>query len=439
MTRPEPLQPAFDFSAAPEPASLFHGSAELHLGDDRHTGIGEVLLRFQPDPRIVINAKFQGSQETVLSLAFSNSNDPSFFLNNQQIKGVLTKVSTIAEDMIGLDWIPEIHPFVMGDMKAKTSVTMVTHLFNFPDFRSGQHQVNVVPAGCHLLILDCEEWQILLQSLANNATHAAWERLKQEGGCFLTHVAQLKRKDGKPFSGEEAEEPLLILANFLSFVKGSRFSTVCEVGLDATGAKTYENFASPRTNGPMRSWFEERKGHQAEILFPLFVKRWQQSKEWRDCLVHAIYWYTQANTDGSHPGIDSAIILAQTALERLAYHHLVVDRKMISSEGFKKLVASDRLRMLLSSLNIPIGITGATPDIQHVAKWIDGPHAMTDIRNSLVHPDNKKDVGNCYFDAWKLSIWYLELSILALCQYNDTYKNFLRMGQIDYVPWKNKI
>ncbi|KAF1727713.1 hypothetical protein CSC76_08970 [Pseudoxanthomonas mexicana] len=176
----------------------------------------------------------------------------------------------------------------------------------------------------------------------------------------------------------------------------------------------------------------------------MFAKRWQQSEEWKDCLRSAIYWYAQANTSGGSPGIDAAIILAQSALERLAHHYLVVDKKMISPEGLDRLKASDRLRLLFSSLNIPLDIGVSTPEIQKVApgfKWVDAPHAMTDIRNELVHPASKKQVSNCFFDAWRLSLWYLELSLLALCSYDDTYTSRLTAKyatQSEKVPWEKK-
>src|SRR5690606_23817049 len=130
-----------------------------------------------------------------------------------------------------------------------------------------------------------------------------------------------------------------------------------------------------------------------------------------ECLRAVIYWYMQANTRGRSPSIDTAIILAQVALERLAHHYIVVDRKMVSGKGFDDLRASDRLRMLFSLCGIPNKITNVVPDICKAndsfnknSKWLDGGHAIADIRNSLVHPVSKKDVRNCYVDAWKLSL-----------------------------------
>ncbi|MDR5171088.1 hypothetical protein IHQ56_04565 [Methylobacillus flagellatus] len=442
MSRPAPVQPAYDFSSASDPVVLLRGAAEVCIRDDHFFGEAELLLRFAPAPRVIFHAKtpMTGGQE--FPFFFDNSIEPSFSFNGQKIDGFLGGWKANA-DALELDWHPESEPVVLCDMQSKTSVAAIFHLFNFPDFRGGLHQ-EVAPLGCALLVLESEEWKISLQELPGNATREAWNRIKNEGGCFLTHVVKMERKEGEVFSGEDASEQYFLLANFLSFVKGGRCWPVCGVGLDAIGQKTWETFASPRISNPPYSWFNPFKASQAEHLFPLFAKRWQQSEEWRDCLRSAIYWYAQANTGGGSPGIDAAIILAQSALERLAHHYLVVDKKMISPEGLDRLKASDRLRLLFSSLHLPVEISAATPEIQKVAsnfKWVDAPQAMTDIRNELVHPVSKKQVSNCFFDAWKLSLWYLELSLLALCGYADTYTSRLTakyVTQSEKVPWEKK-
>lgn len=38
MMRPDPLQPAYDFSSTPDPVTLLRGAVEVGLGNDRFTG-----------------------------------------------------------------------------------------------------------------------------------------------------------------------------------------------------------------------------------------------------------------------------------------------------------------------------------------------------------------------------------------------------------------
>jgi hypothetical protein len=62
--------------------------------------------------------------------------------------------------------------------------------------------------------------------------------------------------------------------------------------------------------------------------------------------------------------------------------------------------------------------------------WIDAPDAVTEIRNSLVHPEHKRrsQLERAYYDGWKLGLWYLELAILAICGYSGTMPIDLNSG-----------
>lgn len=437
----EPLRPLFDFSVTPAPVCLFRGELTLCWDGESHTSEAEVVLKLAPKPRISVESEISGLPASAINLLMNHLPGMTYSLEGQEIQGFVQNFDFNFANHAKLHISPRTEPFqVLGDMQARTSTSSIFHLFNFPDFLGKSKYAIPLPAGHRHIVLQDDKWQIVIHSLKE--TKEAIDKAKQEGGCFLTHVGKLARIDGANFSGDETNEQYHLAANFLSFVQGSRCWPVCIAGFDENGSMSWQTWASPPANTPAQSWFDSHHIVQAETLFPLFSKRWQQSESWQDCLRSAIYWYMQSNTKGGHPGIDSAIILAQAALERLTHHYVVVDRKMLSAEGFKALKVSDKLRMMFSSLNIPTDITEATPDIQHAAvqcRWADAPHALTDIRNSLVHPDSKKRVNGCYFDAWKLSLWYLELSILALCGYDGTYQNRLTaryVGQVEDVPWR---
>ena len=95
-------------------------------------------------------------------------------------------------------------------------------------------------------------------------------------------------------------------------------------------------------------------------------------------------------------------------------------------------------------MKIPLKIPPETPKLQHLSTlegWEDAPHAITEIRNSLIHPKDKSmgDMKAALDEAWNLSLWYLEMSILAICGYYGTYSNRLKqpwIGQTEDVPWK---
>ena len=152
-------------------------------------------------------------------------------------------------------------------------------------------------------------------------------------------------------------------------------------------------------------------------LFPGFMKRWVND-DWREALHEVIYWYLNANH--SSRGIDAGIILTQAAIERLSYEFSVKDRRLLTVNGFKALWASDKFRLLFSSVNIPLDIPAETSELQQLAgnsqiNWTDAPHALTEIRNSLVHPEHRRrgQVDSTDDEAWNLGLWYLEMGILS--------------------------
>ncbi|HOM97753.1 MAG TPA: hypothetical protein PLY41_05575, partial [Acetomicrobium sp.] len=230
----------------------------------------------------------------------------------------------------------------------------------------------------------------------------------------------------------------------LSFAKGGWCEPICAVGFDASEMRVWESLSSPRdTTLSFHSWFDSHTGDQLTSLFPAFMKRWE-NEDWREALHEVIYWYLNANY--SSRGIDAGIILTQAAIERLSYEFAVKHRRLLTVEGFKDLRASDKFRLLFSSVGIPLDIPVDTSELQRLAgntqmKWLDAPHALTEIRNSLVHPEHKRrgQLGSAYYEAWNFGLWCLEMGILAICGYSGTYGNRLKhryVGQIEDVPWK---
>ena len=122
-----------------------------------------------------------------------------------------------------------------------------------------------------------------------------------------------------------------------------------------------------------------------------------------------------------------------------------MEKAIISARGFKDIWASDRFRLLFSTLGLNQAIPSESVKMKQLSKntkmnWLDSPHALTEIRNTLVHPDhnNRDQVNSILFEAWTLGLWYLELSILATCGYTGTYRSRLKntwVGQVENVPW----
>ena len=128
--------------------------------------------------------------------------------------------------------------------------------------------------------------------------------------------------------------------------------------------------------------------------------------------------------------------------------YAVTEKKLLTKKGFDSLRASDKFRILFSSIGLPLGIPNNLTDFAQLAQskqgknqWGSSPEALTEIRNALVHPEKENIIedSQALFQAWNLLLWYLELSLLFLCGHKGTYANRLVLGHsvrtVEPVPW----
>jgi hypothetical protein len=297
---------------------------------------------------------------------------------------------------------------------------------------------------CGRAVLKANGWTITIVS--TDQTRELAKELKQQGGYVITHLAEITRDDRSPFSSESLESLLSCLQYFLSFTLGRWAGVALPVGFDADGRIVYEQWGLPiAADGSWNSsysWFDIHHGELLTEVFPGFVKLWT-NELWRQPLAHALYWYLGAGDRGVGIGVDTGLILAQTALEGLAWTYCVQERRMVSASAFKPrgLSASDKLRLLATSLSIPTGIPAELTALHSKPgkKWDDAMDAITGIRNSLVHSDATEQLpDNSYYDAWRLSLWFIDMVLLRLCGHTGKYANRLASrwtGSVTPVPW----
>ena len=329
----------------------------------------------------------------------------------------------------------------------------IFHLFNFPNFWAPDDQCKAATKRatqserkCKQAILKADGWIITISAL--DGINDLEKELDSQGGYLITHVGTISREDGTTFTSEQLDDLLTCLHHFLSFTLGCWAGLALPIGFDKDKNRVFEQWGVRRVaNGawnPRGSWFDRHHGELFSQVFPGFLSLWQNTI-WRQPLASAIYWYVEACDSTIGVGADTGIILAQTALELMAWTYCVTDREMVLPDTFKKpgaLKASDKLRMLTSNLGIPREIPSELPALRDHTdpKWGDGYHATTDIRNSIVHPDKKGTTANLYYPAYQLSLWYIDLVLLRLCGHNGYYANRLQdpnnwVGDVEPVPW----
>lgn len=410
------------------------------LGEKEYSSQAAVVLDadWSADVRTDVEPDFEDSLMFLSSMSGTNH----IVLNGQKIPVFISEISPSPTGGSIITFTPNQEPFPIKGVDETRLSKVIFHLFDFKDrFGTSRKVINSENSAYSLgiTLLESTKWKVELHETKN--TDKSDRRTNRYP--VLTHICCLTRTDGSEFDGKSARQMVLDLREFFTFSQGYFCPPVMPVGFDKNNNKVWAIGTSLHhpVKGAM-SWFDPHHSEQLAHLFPNFMSKFED-KRWRDTLHSVIYWYVRCNnTSGS--GIDSGIILSQVAIERLAYEYVVNQRKLIESGGFKDLKASDKYRLLFASLDIPTAIPSNLPKVQAIAKkfkYLDAPHFLTEIRNAIVHPDHKRrDIfSDLYYEGWRLGMWYLELTVLRLCDYKETYANRLPVehwiGQVDEVPW----
>ena len=300
--------------------------------------------------------------------------------------------------------------------------------------------------GNNRLSLSAKGWNITMDSLSN--IDQLEKELINSSGFAITHYGILEKKDGSLFDYQESKQIFDALKWYLSFVSGSSISPYALVGFNADHNEVWKGWKSscmfPYQNNI--SWVSKFDRQTFEEPFKGFADLYFDP-EWSDSLQQMIYIYVEANHVAIN--VESKIILLQSALELLAYEILVEKNRVLSPQGFERLPSGESIRLLFGWLKIPLDISAHLEVLHKTAKeqnWL-APDAITQIRNSIVHPTRKNRIklNNHYQEAYQvrhLCRWSLELCILKLCNYNGKYTNRLKRtqysGDVDPVPWSSE-
>jgi len=446
------IEPVYSQADPNQPIDLGRAAIQFDHEGMTHQGMANVTMKFAPSHRLEFVCPLEGQSQTIgLRLLFEADSKVQLTLTERGIT-FDALCAAVGGDCGGIVFRPR-ESGVVVTLPSSAISTATFHLFNFPDFNGPEDYILTTGSpplqgarGCGRVVLKADGWSITVA--ATDRTDRLTKALKAQGGYVLTHVGRIAREDGSTFSSEELDDLLSCLQYFLSFALGRWAGVALPIGFDADGNRVYEQWGMARTaDGPWNgsSWFDLRHGELLPEVFPGFLSLWTKEL-WRQPLTHALYWYLGACDRRVGIGVDTGLILAQTALELLAWTYCVLDRKMVSAKAFKPggLSAADKLRLLTSSLGIPQEIPPVLSALHGMQgkQWADGMDAIAGIRNSLVHPGGRSDLPEgSYYDGWRLSLWYIDLVLLRLCGHRGKYANRLTqrlVGVVESVPWAQK-
>lgn len=425
--------------------SLGHDAIEATWNGRRHAGRGHAILRFQPRLQLIIEAQFTGAAAEGVARSSIGVHQCKLRFGKSGAMStahILSVKETPHSATVNL--LP--NPQKMATRFSRRHARAMTfHILNFPDFFSldkDSSDINYIAEHSQRrlgrLILRDHHWHIEIQATAH--TSQLVKLLKTEGGFGITHVGRLTRIGCRSFTLAAAQSAMRELQLLLSFACGSPVTPALCIGVDGNDLKVFEDWGV-RTAISWEShcrWFDIHHGQSIAAVYPGFRKL-LCDQDWQDAVASALYWYLQSNRAGDGAGIDSGIILAHAALDRLAstclrQHSIALPKKSSSAE---------RMRRAFQIISLPGDIPRELSCIYRAKRrrlWQDSPEAITRIRNELVHPQGRLGVDVHQFlpEIWTLAQWYLELWLLRLSEYRGVYSKRLKqgwVGEVENVPW----
>lgn len=288
-------------------------------------------------------------------------------------------------------------------------------------------------------VLEAGEYRVTLDETNDSSV---FREVAESRGFVLTHTGTLERI-GHPISIDEAEPVIEALAWLLSFVRGAFTGPILICGW-SHGEMASFDWGSQRVDAwTFRdTWFPDYTPGVLEAIFPK-LRDLLARDPWSESLPLAIDLCLRANGVGE---IETSLLLSHAALELVAWLVLVEDTGSVTPEAFDRLRFSDRLRSLLAWADIPASIPQECKDLRAWAgQEVDGPHALSILRNGIVHPSKRDRVYrapvHARIDSAQLAVRYVELALLRIFGYGGMLQNRLRRrrwrGEAEKVPWSD--
>ena len=319
-------------------------------------------------------------------------------------------------------------------------------LINFPDFmKQGFTEPYTSADGrqgfqvSRTVQLTGNPWLIEIRAVHNRKQ--IQKSLSGQHGFGLTHWGSIRRNDGKAFSKEAVQTLISALGLFLSFARGSYCGITLVKGLDHAGEPAWENWGVSNVEPweGHRSWFDSRNGRSLEDVFPGFWIQYQDYRQDGRTRI-ALEWYLESN---AQKALHSSIVLTQAALERLTY--VRVGRKLSGRHLGRKdsEKVGEWIARALADIRVDCQIPRSYVELEHLRSvngFAHGPHTLVKIRDDLIHEEMRHDIlsAEVYSQARELGLWYVEMLLLKLFNYNGLYGNRLTQqwrGQVEVVPW----
>ena len=385
-----------------------HGLKEAaELFRDAFNDNGSIEIRFDAGDQV----------RSVMSSVLSYST-PLLQGLRDQVKGkIFVHQSQIGDDSEQLDYAKLCIPNFPEFTGANASTEIETRYSHQPD-RVSWHRMGYVE-------LQADDWRVHIAQRTESSEPA------------YSHDVGIYKVNSAPFTGTELAEFINNLSFFLTFVSGTPRRPSMSVGYQNLNP-VWGQFNRFKQNPYVEdNWFNPRVGGSIATLFPLF---WQQLSTNASVLTKPIELYAESSEIARSGLHQHALTVSQSALENIAESKI---GKMPRGTS-----AADHINHALNQIGIDTNLSNF-PAI--LAAWTTrfkgspsdgGPTFVARLRNSVhPRPTNTMTEDLDYYNAWRLSQYYVETALLKICNYTDKYRNRMTSEwttDSEIVPWAPK-
>jgi len=405
---------------------------------------GDIILKLSPNPRLVIIIN------TSLKTSFDSYKKNSILTvstQNLKLRCRITNITTnnLSECKATLSSVDDrtLH-------KDVTNLKYITfYVLNLQESlgHSVRGRKNSKYTWLSRLKFGNEQWSVTLDKMEDYK--AILEDLKGKDGYAFTYAGKLERINGDSFSSDEIHQVVHNVHDFLSFARGANTTPFYLMGYDKDDVLVWKDWSlrkCDRWTLTQDNWFcDQHSFEQLQELYPGWSMLFEDAL-WKEELPKILYWYFYAgrNTDGA--GTDGSLIIAVAALELFSFNYLVRKTILRSKEKFESKQLSNNIFKTLNELGIPTELPTQLEKLHTYSlgrNWQTGPKSIVELRNEIVHPDRESAPSShvCY-EALQLAMWYIELMVLRLINYEGVYSNRLRSskwrGEVVKVPFADE-
>lgn len=420
------LESPVQMNTANEPVIVYEGLYILKSNKIEITIQGKIQYKWNPH----IGVAFEGVTVEKSNVIMKSINDIKHFeiiVNNENYGAAIISNFNI-NNQIKINGVFQ-HTVITGDKTIPVSKIK----FCIPNFREflgiSVKKVNQSTRSMlrNRLLLENDKYQIIIDKRLEYKE--LYSSVSEIGGYIITHSGELISKKGA-LTLDNSREVLHCLNIFLSFLNGKRTSAILIHGVFNEDLiwQDYSNYYVDRYDD-LLSWTYSHSIENLNELWQTFSKRWKNKND-KDVLNTAIHWYLECNKSSGF--VEGSLIMAQTALELLYNWYVIEDKKMLIGKDSENINAANKIRLLLSQINLNYSIPKKFTSLNRflkAEKLIDAPEAVVQIRNAIVHSQEEKRTklnkieNMAKYEALQVCIWYIEVALLKILDYKGNYTN----------------